>query len=507
MNEIRRYGKSAVVVAAATVLARCLLPHLALANVIMIYLIGVVLVSMRYGRGPSIFCSIASVALFDFFCVPPVFTFAVSDSQYFLTFAVMLTVALVISTLTVRMRQQTDESILRERHTSALYRMSCDLSSSPDLLELYKIGLKHISAVFDAAAAIIIPNEEEKPSSIILAPDKYSLTNLDPDKTKWVMESKQVVGYGTSVFPGSPTLYLPLIGTNRSLAVLAIKPFEQNRFISPQQFQLLHTFANQLSQSCERAILAEENEKNKLQMKSEQLRNSLLSCISHDLRTPLATITGAASYIVNAGTSLDLESCREMAGEIFAESARLNRLVSNLLDMTRLQSGTLQLKKEWHPVDELVGAALTYMDDKMGGRTIKTNIPPDLPFLAVDGTLIQQVLVNLLENANKYTPPASTIELSARRGDNCVEIDVADSGPGIPEDRRAQVFEKFYRLGTNHMPGAGLGLAICRGIMEAHGGSISVSENPGGGALFRITIPAGADGPNLPSELEEGVQP
>jgi two-component system, OmpR family, sensor histidine kinase KdpD len=498
------YLKSALVVVAATILARALMSYLDLANIVMVYLLGVVIISARYGRGPSIIASIASVAAFDFFCVPPYFSFAVSDTQFIFTFVVMLTVALVISTLTVRMRQQADAARSREQRTAALYRMSTQLASTEDIVDLYKIGLKHICEVFDACAAIIIPNPDQKSASIVHTSGRYLLSDIDPGVAEWVMLNCKVAGHGSQTLPGSSALYLPLAGTRGNLAVLAIKPFEQNKFISSEQIQLLHTFANQLSQSCERAVLAAENEKNKLQMKAEQLRSSLLSSVSHDLRTPLATITGAASSIIEAPGSLDLDACRERAAGILEESVRLNRLVTNLLDMTKLQSGTLQVKKQWLPVDEVVGAALTYMDDRLSGRQVRTSIPPELPLVPVDDILIQQVLVNLLENAVKYTPAGSPLELSASQSAQTIEIVLADRGPGVPPESRVAVFEKFYRRDAGAGPGAGLGLAICRGIIEAHGGKITVEDNPGGGALFRFTIPIDLTVPGRPPEFDEG---
>jgi two-component system sensor histidine kinase KdpD len=504
---VQEYISATLVIVTATCVARCMLPYMELANIVMIYIMGVVLISTRFARGPSIYSSIASVASFDFFCVPPYFTFAVSDTQYIFTFIVMLTVALVISSLTVRMRQQADAARLREKRTASLYRMSRELASTEDIVDLYNIGLKHISEVFDARASIIIPNADNKPASIMLAAGKYFLDKLDLAVADWVIRNKQVAGFGSQTLPGASALYMPLVGTSRSLAVLAITPFEAHRFSRPEQLQLLYTFAGQLSQACERAVLAEENEKNKLQMKAEQLRSSLLSSVSHDLRTPLATIAGAASSIMEAPDSLNIEACRERAIEIFEESVRLNRLVTNLLDMTRLQSGTLQVKKQWHPVDELIGAALSYMDNKLARHKVKTNIPPDISLVPVDDILIQQVLVNLIENAIKYTPADSTIELSAVEEEHAVEIDVADNGPGIPDENRILVFEKFYRQSVDTAYGAGLGLAICHGIVEAHGGKIWVEANPGGGARFRFTLPIDFAVPNMPPELPEGAQP
>lgn len=483
------YWMATLIVACSTAIAFLLMHFLSPINLVMIYLLGVLLTSVRYGRGPSALASVLSVAAFDFCFVPPYLTFAVSDSEYLLTFATMLTAALLISTLTARVKLQAQSASLRERRTAALYSMSRELASIDDPNELLSVGLKHIGEVFDSMVAILIPDAEGQLNLGLTGSGAHALDHPDIAVAQWVLHNRQIAGFGTNTLPGTNSLYLPLEATNRMIGVLGIKPNTTDKLSRPEQMQLLQTFSNQLAQACERAYLSRENEHAHVQMKAEQLRSSLLSSVSHDLRTPLATITGAASSIIEAPDTLDLQGCKERAQEIYQESVRLNRLVTNLLDMTLLQSGNLTVNKEWHPVDELIGAALSCMDEKLGSRKVETSIPADLPLVPVDAILFQQVLVNLIENAIKYTPENSPIEISANASDDALEVSVGDHGPGIPVENRQRIFQKFFREDPKSTYGAGLGLAICNGIIEAHGGKIWVEENTGGGARFFIKVP------------------
>lgn len=485
------YLKALMIVVSFTGIAHIMSNAFDLANVVMIYLLGVVIVAGRYSRGPAILASVLSVAAFDFFFVPPQWTFAVSDTQYLVTFAVMLGVALFISTLTVRIRQQAESAILREARTAALYSMSRELASTAiDKDSIIENGLRHIKETFDCDACLFLVT----PSNDLVAEKQAQDSELQFDIgiAAWVHEYRQSAGLGMTTLPGVTALYIPIIGAERPIGVLAVRPSRFDRFASPDQLKLLDAFGNQMALACERALLSEENERSRLQVKTEQLRNSLLSSISHDLRTPLATITGAASSIINATERLDVSTCRDLVIEIHDESRRLNRLVSNLLDMTKLQSGSLRINKELHPLEEIVGAALSCLEERLLQHKIKTSLPPDLPFVVADGILIQQLLVNLIENAVKYTPEGSNIEISAKVADDMVLVTIADNGPGIPNELKEKIFEPFFRAQSGQKQssaGEGLGLAICTGIMEAHGGRLTVSNSPAGGAAFSFSLP------------------
>lgn len=484
------YLRAVAVVAACAVVANLLRPYFDPPNVVMIYLMGVVIAATRYGRGPSIVASVLSVAAFDFFDVPPFLNFAVSDTQYLITLVVMLIVALVISTLTTTIKQQAEAARLRELRTAALYSMSRELSSVLDMDSLIAIGLRHIGEVFDSRTAFLLGDLEGKLTIVARGEGNRELRQPEVGIAAWVHQNKQAAGLGTNTLPGAGEIYLPLLGAERNVGVLVVKPERGDRFVSPEQLRLLETFANQMALACERALLSDENEQAHLQVKTEQLRSSLLSSVSHDLRTPLATISGAASSIIEGTDALTLDRCKEMVKEIYQESMRMNRLVSNLLDMTRLQSGTVQVVQELQPVDEVIGAALNSMEDRLRDYDVKTNVSPDLPCLIGDATLLQQVLLNLLENATKYAPPGSEIEISAQAANSMVTIAVSDRGPGVKNDRKEKIFEKFFREDSKSASGAGLGLAICNGIVQAHGGRIWVEDRPGGGAVFKFTIPA-----------------
>jgi two-component system sensor histidine kinase KdpD len=271
--------------------------------------------------------------------------------------------------------------------------------------------------------------------------------------------------------------------------VLGVKPSEPHAFDNPEQLHLLETFANQTALAIERAALADEAQASQVRMETERLRNSLLSSVSHDLRTPLATITGAATTILESGARLDQRTQQELLESVRDEAERLNRLVQNLLEMTRIESGAIQLHKDWHPIEEVVGAALGRLAKSLGTRRVTVSIPPDLPLVRIDDVLIEQVFVNLLDNAVKYTPPDSAIRIIVTATDQSVTAEVADHGPGLPKGQEALVFEKFYRAAPEGRRGAGLGLAICRGVVLAHGGRIWAHNLPEGGVAFLFTLP------------------
>jgi two-component system sensor histidine kinase KdpD len=284
---------------------------------------------------------------------------------------------------------------------------------------------------------------------------------------------------------------VPLIGSTGAVGVLGLRPTDRHAMDEPERLHQLETFAAQTALALERAHMATEAQEAEVRIETERLRNSLLSSVSHDLRTPLATITGAVSTILDNTTRVDERTRRELLESVHEEAERLNRLVQNLLEMTRLESGALQLRKELHPPEEVIGAALSRLGKRLGERRITTRVPPDLPLVAMDDVLIEQVLVNLLDNAIKYTPAGSPLDIIATATDENLTIEVADHGPGLPPGREDKVFEKFYQTEPGEGRGAGLGLAICQGIVRAHGGRIWAQNLPGGGVAFLFTLPLG----------------
>jgi two-component system sensor histidine kinase KdpD len=483
------YTEAVGAVAACCGIAWLMFPHFGLSNLIMVYLLGVVAVAARNGRGPTILASVLSVATFDFFFVPPYFSFVVSDTQYLVTFAVMLVVALVISGLTVRIRAQADAARHRERRTAALYAMSRELASTRGVDDLLAIAIRHIVDVFPAEVSVLLPDATGRVAARFVPAATLATDTTEQAVAQWVFEHRELAGRGTATLPGAAALHVPLLGSRGAVGVLGVKPADAHAFDSPEQLHLLETFANQTALAIERGALAEEAQASQVRMETERLRNSLLSSVSHDLRTPLATITGAATTILESGARLDQRTQQELLESVRDEADRLNRLVQNLLEMTRLESGALQLHKDWHPVEEVVGAALGRLSKSLGTRRVTVNIPPDLPLVKIDDVLIEQVFVNLLDNAVKYTPPDSPIRIIVTATDQSVTAEVADHGPGLPKGQEARVFEKFHRAAPDGKRGAGLGLAICRGIILAHGGRIWAHNLPEGGVAFLFTLP------------------
>ena len=499
----REYLGAVVVVAVCTLLAWAMLGVFDRSNISMIYLLGVALSALAFGRRPAILASVLGVAAFDFFFVLPRFTFAVSDGQYVITFGVMLAVGVLIGTLTARLRDQASSARQREARTRALFRLSRELAERRDTSDLLGVAAERIADVFEARVAVLLADDTGRLS--IAAGDTTLFGDPEHERgvAQWAFDSQQPAGAGTDTLPGSRGLYLPLKAGAGGLGVLALSPANPKRLQSPDRFQLLQTFANQTALALERTQLADERERARIDIETERARNALLSSVSHDLRTPLAAITGAASGL-REGTSFDPATRRELADTIVEEAERLNRLVGDLLDLTRLESGALRARKEWHNVEEVVGAALTRLETQLEHHPVELDLPGDLPLVPLDDVLIEQALFNLIDNAIKYSPEGSPIDISAAVSDSWLKLEVADRGPGIPPGQEAQIFEKFHR-GEPHgeRRGVGLGLTICRGIVEAHGGRIAARNRPGGGAVLSIELPLEGIPPSIEPEEPE----
>jgi two-component system sensor histidine kinase KdpD len=502
-SERRNYGYASAVVGACTALSVVMSPYFGQANLIMVYLFGVVVIATRWGRGPSALASLMSVAAFDFFFIPPYYSFAVSDVQYLLTFAVMLVVALLISRLAAHKSQQAEAALIREKRTAALYAMSRELITQRGVDKLASVASRHIHDVFHCQVAVFLPDRERR---VHLHRGEALHFELDPKEagiSQWVFDHKESAGHGTNTLSGSDSLYLPLLGSHGAVGVLAVRSSRPAELLAPEQLHLLETFANQMALALERARLAEETQEAHVQMETERMRNAVLSSVSHDLRTPLATIVGASSALLTTTRPLSTESQQELVRSISDEAGRLDRLLKNLLDMTRLEAGAMQLRKEWHALEEVAGTALARVRSRLATHPVSASFPEHLPLLHVDGVLIEQVLINLLENAAKYSPPASPIDVTASVKDGVIVTEVLDRGPGIPPGEERRIFEKFYQLHPDREGGVGLGLTICRGIIEAHGGRIWVESRAGSGSRFRFTLPIEEKQPTVEPEANE----
>ena len=492
----KNYIWAAGVIALCTAVCWLMFSRFDRSNLIMVYLVGVAFVATRFGRGPSALATALGVAAFDFFFVPPYLTFAVSDAQSLVTFAVMLVVGLLVSTLAVRVKDQGEAARQRERRTRVLYTMSRELAALRAPEEIAVVAARHVAELFRGPAAVLVPGPAGGLVPASSSPDGWATDDRESAVAAWAFERGRPAGLGTDTLPGASALYLPLSGGHGPLGVLGLRPHESLQPLSPDQMDLLETLAHQVAVSLDRARLASETEKARLATESERLRNTLLSSVSHDLRTPLAVITGAASSLLQDAPPGGDE--RELKETIYEEAERLNHLVTNLLDMTRLESGSIRLRREWHSVEEVVGSALARLERSLAGRPVETTMPPDLPLVPMDAVLVEQVLFNLVDNAVKYTPARTPIRLAASRDDGSVTIEVADEGPGLPPGSEERIFEKFERGGGGR--GFGLGLTICRAIVTAHGGRIWAENRPRG-AAFRFMLPLGA-APPAPPDLE-----
>ncbi|MHB8354441.1 MAG: two-component system sensor histidine kinase KdpD [Burkholderiales bacterium] len=496
------FAMSAVFCALATLIALPLLSVFDLANIAMLFLLAVVLAAVRYGLGPAVAAAFLNVAAFDYFFVPPRFSFAVSDVQYLLTFAVMLAVGLVSARLTSGLKFQARIASRREHRVRALYEMSRDLSGALMTQQIAEISQRFAEKGFNARAAIVLADEKGRLLEPIQVPG--GLPTVDIGISQWAFDHGTEAGCGTDTLPGIPLLYLPLNAPMRTRGVLALEPSYPQRLMAPEQRRLLDTFARLIAISLERVHYVDVAQTTTLQMESERLRNSLLSAISHDLRTPLAALVGLADSMSMTQPPLTGEQT-EIAASMREEALRMNSLVNNLLDMARLQAGAVKLNRQWQPLEEVVGSAIKAMGQTIASHHVKVDLPENLPLLEFDTVLIERVLSNLLDNAIKYTSPGSTIEIGAAPGaDDHVDIWVEDNGPGLPTGKEEEIFKKFERgLKESATPGVGLGLTICRAIVEAHGGTIRAENRRECGARFVFSLPCG--NPPVVDTAEEHV--
>lgn len=486
----------------ATAIDWLMFPYFAAANLIMMYLIAVIAIAIRFGRGPSALASVLSVAAFDFFFVPPYFSFAVTDIQYVLTFGVMLVVALVISNLTVRLHQQAELARYRERRTGVLYAMSRDLATHRGTGMLTQLAAKHLRAVFDAQIAIFLADADKRVQLQRGELLFFELESKESGVAQWVYDHNERAGLGTDTLPGASALYLPLVCSTGPIGVVALRPKDTALLLDPEQLHLLESLVNQVALALERTRLSDEAQQAHVAAEAERMRSAILSSVSHDLRTPLATISGAASSLAEGPGELNAAARQDLARSIYREADRLDRLLKNLLDMMRLEAGAVRLSKEWHSLDEVIGAALARLEARLPDHTVRTALQAKLPLLLVDGVLMEQVVINLVENAVKYAPAGTIIDIIASATDQRVLVEVADRGPGIAVGEESLIFDKFYRGTSAREGGVGLGLTICRGIVEAHGGRIWAENRPGGGAIIRFVIPLPDEQPTIHEETD-----
>ncbi len=474
-----------------------------LPDVVMLYLLAILVASFRFGRGPAIFASALCVASYDFFFVPPFHTFSVEHTRHMLTFAMMFGLGLGVSGLTARLRRQERDARVREGHTATLYALSKELLGVPDRGRAGDIAARHAAAAFGGAAAVLLRGEDGELS--VPEPGEAG-AHLEPEDlavARWALHHGRPVGAGTGILSDAPVTCLPLDAGVAPLGVLVLlRPSAEVIDVARRGF--LEVFARQVAFAIERLRLGEEARAATQRARSEQMRSSLLSAVSHDLRTPLATITGAGTALRDERERLGPGQREELIDTICTEAERMERLVGNILDMVRIESGGMALRRDWVPLEEVLGSALVRLDAQLQGREVRTNLTEGLPLVPIDPVLFEQLFINLIDNAVKYTPAGTPLAIQARLSDDILEIEVADRGPGIPGGQEERIFEKFQRGAQTGSGGVGLGLPICRGIVEAHGGTILAANREGGGAVFRIRLPLREPPPTTrPAEPEE----
>lgn len=496
LGATQRIALTVVACAGTTLLATPFLGYLDLANIVMLFLLTVLLVAVKLGRNAAILASVLSVLCFDVFFVPPRFSLAVSNIQYLVTFAAMLATALTTTHFTSALRHRAREALQREQRTQALYQLARRLAGALAVEQVVEIAEAFVRSQLSARAALLIPDGEgrtlEAAAAGVPLPTEPHLAHIAFDSGELV-HSGEVRGLGYA------DLYFPLKASMRICGVLAVAFDEQPGEPDDDSLSLLDALASLIAVALERLRYVEVAQDAHVKMLTERLRSSILSALSHDLRTPLTAMVGLADSLFLVKPALPGEAL-ETAQALHEQAERLAGLVGNLLDMARLNAGEVTLRREWQPLEEVVGASIKLLGNALAGHPLKVTLDKALPLLEFDAVLIERVLCNLLENAAKYSPAQGPIELQARQSGAVVEVAVLDHGPGFPAQRRDELFNMFVRgHGESGKPGTGLGLAICKAIVEAHGGTIEADNRPEGGALVRFTLPVG----NPPSIEEE----
>jgi two-component system sensor histidine kinase KdpD len=487
----RSYLISLGLVILSTFIGHLVQTFFAPANIIMIYLLCVTISAIIGGLGPSILVSILSVLAFDFFFVTPFFTFAVDDTQYIFTFIVLLLVGMTISYLTSRIRQQTEEAELRQRETAALYALGRDLAISSDIESYIEAIVKRIKEALGHEVIIFLPDAEKQGKlRAYSGGSKVSLNENELNTVAWSFQHQEKAGQGNNKLSNNKARYLPLITARGIVGVMALRTPDMALELNAEQERLLGAYTDLVAVAIEGIQLAEELHSAQVLKATEKLQAALLNAISHDLRTPLVSVIGTLSSLQEEGMGLDDITKKNLIQVAREEADRLNHLITNLLDESRIEAGAITLSKRPSEMQDLVGATLEQLGSRASIRPIKIDIPTEIPYISVDFGLIVQTLANIVDNAMKYSPMDSPIEIKVRQLGREVHIEIIDHGVGIPEEDLANIFDKFYRIKRpDNVSGTGLGLSISKGIVEAHGGSIEAERGSGGGTVIRVKLP------------------
>lgn len=475
------------------------------ANVAILYLFAIALVSLNFGYRASILAAVTATLCLDYYFLTPYHSFVIGSGRELVTFGGMFLTAIFISTLNERLRKQARAARQSERRAEHHYDLVKALAEAESLDALCTSAAQQIELTSNSVACILLRGRETGFTRAFRAGGPSALETEDLGAADWAATHLEVAGLGTRHMPNASATYLPLLAARGCVGVLALRPRGEGL---QRPSSLTVSMARQVAMAIERALLTDEKRVAQLDAETERIRSAVLSSVSHDLRAPLAVVASAASTLIEHGDRLPARGRTEMARIINDEARRLNELLKSLLDVTRLQSGSLRVNRDWESLEEVVGSVLHRLDDRGGANRVLTHVPSDLPLLQIDAILIEQVLLNLVDNAFKHSASDQPVEIEiAVRGTESALVSVIDHGAGIHESELTRIFEKFYRTDGSIGGGLGLGLTIARGIVEAHGGRIWASSTAGGGLTIQFTLPlsTAAPGPLIGMERLEGT--
>jgi two-component system, OmpR family, sensor histidine kinase KdpD len=493
--QVAPYLYSTVFVAVALGLGLVLQQFLDVRNIALVFLTAVLASAVTYGLRPALYASAASMLAFNFFFLPPVRTFTIADPENVIALFFFLLVAMIASNLTARVRSQAVVARQRAKTTEDLYLFSRKLASVGQMDDLLWASAYQIASMLKVRVVILMPENGQLAVAVGYPPEDF-IDEVDVAAAEWAFERNREAGRGADTLPGAKRLFLPMRTGRGAVGVVGIDSDKEGPLLSPEQRRLFDALADQAALAIERVHLVEDVDRARLAAEADRLRSALLTSISHDLRTPLAAIIGAAGTMKEYSNFLDEEMKAELLATVQDESERLNRFIANLLDMTRLESGALEPNATLHDISDILGSALQRAGKVLSGHCTELEVAADLPMLKLDAVLFEQVLFNILDNAAKYAPPGSRITIRSWQDDGSVHLQVLDEGDGIPPEDVERIFDKFYRVrkGDRVRAGTGLGLSICRGFVEAMGGTISAGNRADRrGAVFTITLPVPAD--------------
>ena len=471
-------------------------PYFGIENVDLVFLTAVVGVAVRYGLWPSLVASVAASLAYNFFFLPPIYTFTITDPTNIAAFFFFMLIAILVSNVAARVRTQADTAIGRIRTTEQLYAFSRKLAGTATLDDVLWATAYQTALMLKVRVVLLLPEEGVLTVKAGYPPED-ELDKADLAAANWAWSNDRPAGRGSDTLPGAKRLFLPMRTGRGLIGAIGIDDDRNGPLLTPDQRRLLDALVDQGALAIERVLLVEDMDRVKRTVESERLRSALLTSISHDLKTPLASVLGAASTMRDLASNLSDTEKRDLLATVIDESERLNRFIANLLDMTKLESGAIVPNTALHDVGEIVGSALHRAGKILARHKVSLELAADLPMLELDAVLFEQVLFNLLDNAAKYSPPDTTISISSIREKNAVSLQVADEGEGIPPTELESVFDKFYRAqkGDHVRPGTGLGLAISRGFVEAMGGRITAAnraDRKGAVITIRLPIPVGS---------------